>query len=66
MLVNSWHLGQRRYVSLDALTNGAMLFCLELWHEASRKRSLCEIDSSVGYAVLKFKYYDIFIKIVKK
>jgi hypothetical protein len=55
MLINSWRLGRRRYVLLDALTDGAMLFCLELRHEASRKRLFFKIHSPVGYSMLNFK-----------
>jgi hypothetical protein len=51
----SWRLGRRRYVLLDALTDGAILFRLELRREALRKRLFCEIHSRVGYLVLNFK-----------
>jgi hypothetical protein len=54
-LVNSWRLGRRHYILLDALTDGAMLFRLELRREASRKRLFCEIHSPLGYSVLNFK-----------
>jgi hypothetical protein len=36
-LINSWRLGRRRYVLLDVLTDGAMLFRLELQREALKK-----------------------------
>jgi hypothetical protein len=52
-LVNSWRLGWRRYVLLDALTNGVMPLYLELRRETSRKRLFGKIHLPVDYSVLK-------------
>jgi hypothetical protein len=55
VLANSWRLGRRRHVLLDALTNGTMIFRLELRREAPRKKSFYKIDSPAGHLVLNFR-----------
>jgi hypothetical protein len=49
----------------DAMERGVMLFHMEPFREASRKRLFCKIFSSVDYFMLNLAIKINFVKIVK-